>query len=420
MEIVKIEYAAWIGIDWGSETHAVCLQVEGSDRLEFCTLEQKADVLHAWFMNLVARFGGRKIAVAIEQSKGAVVNFLLGLDCVHIFKVHPKSLKNYRDALYPSGAKDDPVDAELLVQFTRLHQNKIQPWIPDSEDCRLLMRLVEYRRKTVNKRVRLTNELTQLLKEYFPQALDLAGALDHVMACKFLLKWPTLQKLQKCRPEVVRRFYREQGCRHSELIEKRIEQINNTCPLTTDKAILESSILMVQTIIPQLRMLIDAIARFDERIDEVYRKQPDAEIFSSFPGAGKALAPRLQAAIGSDRDRFKSSQEVAEYSGIAPVTERSGKSQWIHRRFACSRFVKQSFHEFAGQSIEQSEWARAFYDSKKAAGMGHHAALRALAYKWIRIIFRCWKDRVPYDEQKYMDSLKRKCPGWLEAMPCKA
>jgi transposase len=417
MEHEKIEYAAWIGIDWGSEKHAVCLQAENSDRIESCILEQKTDVLHAWFMNLLVRFGGRKIAVAIEQSKGAVVNFLLGLDFVHIFRIHPKSLKNYRDALYPSGAKDDPVDAELIMQFAKFHQDKILPWIPDAADSRLLMRLVEYRRKTVNKRVRLTNELTQLLKEYFPQALDLVGDLDHVMACNFLLQWPTLQKLQKCKPEIIRQFYRKHGCRHSDLIENRLEQIYKGCPLTTDKAILESSVLMVRTIIPQLHMLIDAIARFDERIEEVYHKQPDSEIFSSFPGAGKALAPRLQAAMGSDRDRFKSPQEVAEYSGIAPVVERSGKSQWIHRRFACSRFVKQSFHEFAGQSIAQCEWAKAFYDSKKAGGMEHHAALRALAYKWIRIIFRCWHDQVPYDEEKYLQGLRRKCPSWLEFMP---
>jgi len=417
MEHEKIEYAAWVGIDWGSEKHAICLQVEGCNRREFFSLEQKADVLHGWFMNLQTGFGGRKIAVAIEQSKGAVVNFLLGLDFVHIFRIHPKSLKNYRDALYPSGAKDDPVDAELLVQFTRLHQTKIQPWIPDAEDYRLLMRLVEYRRKCVNKRVRLTNELTQLLKEYYPQALDLAGALDHKMACNFLLKWPTLQKLQKCKPEVVRRFYEEHGCRRSDVIEERIEQIYQSRPLTTDKAVLESSTLILQTIVPQLHLLIEAIARFDEKIQEAYGKLPDAEIFSSFPGAGKALAPRLLAAMGSDRDRFKSSQEVAEYSGIAPVTERSGKSQWIHRRFACSRFVKQSFHEFAGESIVHCAWAKAFYDSKKAIGMEHHAALRSLAYKWIRIIYKCWHDQIPYDENKYLYSLRRKCPIWLELLP---
>jgi len=142
--------------------------------------------LHGWFRNLLARFGGRKVAVAIEQSRGAVIHFLLDLDFVHVFRIHPKSLKNYRDALHPSGAKDDPTDAQLLLQSVTLHQDKIKPWVPDEPEIRLLIRLVEFRRKIVGKRVRLTNELTQLLKDYFPQALDWAGEIEKTMACDFL------------------------------------------------------------------------------------------------------------------------------------------------------------------------------------------------------------------------------------------
>lgn len=417
MEPNKVDYAAWIGMDWGSEQHAVCLRATDGSRLESCSLEQKPESLHAWIVNLQARFSGRKVAVAIEQSKGAVINFLLGLDFVHIYRVHPMSLKNYRKALYPSGAKDDPTDAELILEFARHHQDKIRPWVPDAVDSRLLLRLVEGRRKAVNKRVRLTNELTQLLKEYFPQAVDWAGELKHAMACDFLLQWPTLQKLQKSKHGTVRKFYRVHGSRDSDLIDRRIEEIRTALPLTTDKAIIESSVLMMETIIPQLRTLIEAVARFDERIKAVYQKQPDVELFGSLPGAGPALEPRLLAVLGTDRDRFSCAQEVAEYSGIAPVTERSGKTQWVHRRLACSRFVKQSFHEYAGQTVSYCTWAGAFYESKRATGMGHHAALRALAYKWIRIIYRCWKDHVAYDEKKYMESLKRRQPAWLTFLP---
>lgn len=417
MKREQADYAVWIGIDWGSEQHAVSLQTAESSQLEQYVLEQKPESLHAWFLSLRARFGGRKVAVAIEQSKGAVINFLLGLDFVHVFRVHPNSLKNYRKALYPSGAKDDPTDADLLVQFVRFHQDRIRPWVPDDVDSRLLLRLVEGRRKVVNKRVRVTNELTQVLKEYFPQALQWAGDLDRVMACDFLRRWPTLQKLQKSRSEVVRQFYRDHGCRSSELIDHRIEEIRSACCLTSDIAVIESSVMMLKSIVPQLRVLIAAVDAFDDAIAEVYRKQPDSEIFSSFPGAGKILAPRLQAAMGADRNRFDDAQQVSEYSGIAPVTERSGKTSWVHRRLACSKFVKQSFHEFAGQSIQQCAWARAYYDSKRAHEMGHHAAVRALAYKWIRIIFRCWKNHVPYDEQKYTQSLKQRQPAWLAFLP---
>jgi transposase len=417
MEPGKSDYAAWIGLDWGSEKHSICLQPADSGPVECYTLEQKPAALHGWFMNLIARFGGRKVAIGIEQTRGAVIHFLLGLDCVHIFPIHPKSLKNYRDAIYPSGAKDDPVDAELLLQFLTLHQDRIKPWIPDKPEVRLLLRLVEFRRKIVGKRVRLTNELTQLLKEYFPAALDCAGDLDTVMACDFLSKWPTLEKLQKSRPETIRRFYREHNARRADLIEDRLKQIRSTLPLTTDAPVIEPSVFMVQGIVPQLHSVIDAVTQFDRRIKEVFLKHPDAQIFSSFPGAGAALAPRLLAAMGSDRSRFNSSQEVAGYSGIAPVTERSGKSKWVHRRFACSQFVKQSFHEFAAQSILYCNWARAYYDQKKSDGKKHHAAVRALAYRWIRIMYRCWKDRIPYDEDKYVKSLRQRKPVWLQSLP---
>jgi transposase len=385
--------------------------------VERCTLEQKPEALHDWFMNLFARFPGRKVALAIEQTRGAVIHFLLGFDFVHIFRIHPKSLKNYREALYPSGAKDDPTDAELLLQFLMLHHHRLKPWIPDEPEIRLLLRLVEFRRKVVGKRVRLTNELTQLLKEYFPGALDWAGELDKALACNFLSKWPTLEKLQKSKPETIRKFYQEHGSRRSDVIANRLKQIRSAIALTKDEPVIQSSVYMVETIVPQLRSLIDAVAQFDESIKGICQKHPDSEIFSSLPGAGPALAPRLLASMGSDRNRFNSSLEVAEYSGIAPVTERSGKSKWVHRRLACSQFIKQGFHEFAGQSIKYCAWARAYYDHKRAGGKGHHAAIRALAYRWIRIIYRCWKDRVPYKEQTYMESLRQKRPSWLASLP---
>ena len=167
-------------------------------------------------------------------------------------------------------------------------------------------------------------------------------------------------------------------------------------------------------------MCLDRVRTRAERnlvIEDRFEKHADAKIFSSFPGAGAALAPRLLAAMGSDRSRFASSLEVAEYAGIAPVTERSGKKTWVHRRFACARFVKQSFHEFAAESIRFCDWARCYYDKKRKEGKSHHSAIRALAYRWIRIIYRCWKDCIPYEDGKYMRSLRQRKPDWLQSSP---
>lgn len=413
----KADYAAWIGLDWGSEKHALALQAADSNQVERCTLNQTPEALHDWFFKLLARFPGQKVAIAIEQSKGAVIHFLLAFDFVHIFPINPKSLKNYREALYPSGAKDDPVDGELLLRFLRGHSDRLKPWVPDDPDSRALLKLVEFRRKTVNGRTSLTNKLSQILKEYFPQALDWAGELDTVMACDFLTKWPTLEKLQKTKPEKIRKFYTEHGSRSLQLIDKRLNEISSALPLTKDPAVISTSVIMVLTIVDQLRPLFDSIRTLDGEIAKIFKKHPDFEIFDSLPGAGAALAPRLQTAMGSDRTRFNAPDEVQNYSGISPVTDRSGKTKRVYRRRACSKFVKQSFHEFAGHSLNHCEWTRAYYDMQRVRGKGHHAAVRALAYKWIRIIFRCWKDRVPYNDAKYMESLRRKqapCLAYLK------
>ncbi|HYK88878.1 MAG TPA: transposase [Acidobacteriota bacterium] len=157
-------------------------------------------------------------------------------------------------------------------------------------------------------------------------------------------------------------------------------------------------------------------------VDDPKIEIPDSEKggFQRYFGTWASYARKaacLLVAIGSDRSRFGSSLEVAEYAGIAPVTERSGKKIWVHRRFACARFVKQSFHEFATQSILFCDWARCYYDQKKKEGKSHHSAIRALAYLWIRIIYRCWKDRIPYEEGKYMKALRQRKPDWLQSSP---
>jgi len=404
----EVDYAAFIGLDWGSEKHSVAFQAAGSKEIETYELKQTPEELHGWLIGLRDRFGGRPVAVAIEQTKGAVIHALLGYDFVHVFRINPLSLSSYRKAFSPGGAKDDAPDADLLIEWVKLHRDRIKPWVPDDAETRALQKLVEFRRDVVNQRVAFTNQLTQALREYFPQALDWAADLDREMACDFLSKWPTLEKIKRAKPDTIRAFYRQHGCRSRERIEERLAAIHTARPLTEDPAVIATSVSMVQTTIRVLRPTIESIQRLDREIAQRFHAHPDAEIFDSLPGAGSALAPRLLAAMGSDRSRFESAAEVQKYSGIAPVTQRSGKHKWIHRRFACPKFLRQTFHEFAGQSIKLCTWARGYYDMKRSKGMGHHAAVRALAYKWIRIIFRCWQDRVPYSDEMYLQALRKK------------
>jgi transposase len=397
---------AYIGLDWGDERHSVHLQPTAG-AIEHLELEQKPAVLHEWVAQRQQRFGAGKIVLALEQRKGAVIHALLQYDCFVLYPINPKALARYREAFRTSGAKDDPLDSELLLDLVIRHRDKLRAWVPDTVESRKLQALCEQRRKLVNQRVALTNRLTSLLKQYFPQALEWVGDLASLQACDFLTQWPTLAAVQRARPNTIRQFYRAHNCRKADVIAARLAAIAGARPLTTDAAVVEPLSLSVQIYATQLRTLVAAIQTFDERIADVFAAHADHDIFTSFPGAGDVCAPRLAAAFGTDRSRWESAAELQAHSGIAPVTERSGKSVWVHHRLACPKFVKQTFHEFADQSIRFSRWARAYYDQQRGRGNDHHAALRALAYKWMRILFRCWKDRRPYDEAQYIDALCR-------------
>jgi transposase len=227
----------------------------------------------------------------------------------------------------------------------------------------------------------------------------------------FLERWPTLQSAQRAREETLVDFFRAHNVRSQSAIDRRLEAVHSEQPLTSDAAVLGPAKLLVETLLPQLRAACAAIERFDAEIASLCAELPDYELFRALPGAGPALAPRLLVAFGERRQRFPNAAALQKYAGVAPVTERSGNKSWVHWRWSCPTFLRQSFIEWVGQTVPRSFWAQAFYNSCRARGMKHQAALRALAFKWIRILHRCWTDRIAYDESRYRLALqKRQAP----------
>lgn len=144
------------------------------------------------------------------------------------------------------------------------------------------------------------------------------------------------------------------------------------------------------------------------RIAEVFAARPRAQLVAALPGAGPALAPRLLVAFGDILERYPDASARQKYGGVAPVREKSGQKSWAHWRWAAPKFLRQSLVEWAGQTVVHGDWAHAYYHQQRRAGKAHHAVLRALAFKWIRILWRCWHDQKPYDEQIYLAALRRK------------
>jgi transposase len=403
------DYAAFVGMDWGDEKHALSLCAAGSTALERTTLEQTPEALAAWANALRTRFPNRKVAVALEQARGALLAGLSQYEHIVLFPVNPKSLARFREALHPSRSKDDPVDGDLLVELLVKHRDHLRPWQPDTVATRQLALLNEQRRHFVDHRTAFSNELLSHLKAIFPQALKLLGAdLASPMATDFLKKWPTLQALQKAQAADVRQFYYGHNSRSKERMTERLELIKTAVALTTDPALLGAHSLAIQTLAAQLATLRRSLDQYDQEIAELFEAHPDAPIFQSLPGAGAVLGPRLLTSLGTDRSRFPEAVAVSCYTGIAPVTERSGKSQyWVHLRWSCPKFVRQSWHEFANSSRRFSAWAGAAYEEFRKK-MDHHEAIRKLAYKWQRIVWRMWQKRQPYDEGRYLAILQKR------------
>jgi transposase len=427
----QTQYAAYIGIDWADRKHDIHLVDVATGQREDYTIGSAPDAIAAWVEGLRKRYGNDSLAVCLEQKRGPLIYALCQYDNWVLYPINPRTVANYRKAFQPSRAKSDPVDARILVELLQKHGDKIPVWQPECADIRALRQWVESRRMLVQEKVRLTNRITAALKNYYPQVLDWFEDKDTQVFCAFVERYPELKAAQAATAEDLTTFFRNhQVIRHS-AITRRIEQIATAgIPLTEDPGIVEPMQWLVATLMTQLKALLLSLVDLNAKIETVFAAQPDAEFFAALPGAGEHLAPRLLVAFGADRSRFNSAQELLRYVGIAPVKESSGKKNWVHwqaspeggfpsvgnwrdglARFSCDRPL------WSGQIrvgiivlghkpiIECSETRETLIQQQC---VGEASRRESLAFKWVRILFRCWKNREAYDEARYVAALQRK------------
>jgi transposase len=404
----NIVEAAYIGIDWADRKHDICLIDVQTQTQEFCIIEHRPEKIDQWVESLRKRYGGRRVAICTEQKRGPLIYALCKYDFLVLFPVNPRTVAKYRQAFKPSRAKDDPTDAALLAELLCKHRDRLHPWEPQSTQMRTLAQLVESRRVLVGDKVRLSNRITASLKNFYPQVLEWFEDKDTQVFCDFILEYPTLKAAQAASADELTQFFHQHKVTRKSAITRRLGQIEEGMALTEDESVIQTMTLLVKAWIQQLKILLHSIQAFDLDIEKIFAAHPDATLFASLPGAGPHLAPRLLVAFGDDRERYHSAQEILRYTGIAPVKEKSGKKEWIHWRWSCPTFLRQTFVEWASQSRNFSFWASEFYDQQRQIGKPHQVAIRALAFKWIRILYRCWKEHKPYDEVMYLMALKKK------------
>lgn len=372
------------------------------------TIATSPEALWEWLAQLRQEHPDTRVAICLEQPAVHLLPFLETYNWITLYPINPLTLLKFREAFVTSRAKDDAKDALYLAELLLAHPDKLKAWAPQDAPTRALQQLVFHRRSVIDERTGLTNRLQALLKQYFPQALVLCGEdLWRPLATRFLLKWPSLGAIKKLKPETLTQFYHLNGSRSAKLLEQRLALVDKAVPVTDETSLIQSFVLRVQLICRELQLVVKTIKHYDHQIAAGFAQHPDREIFASLPGAGPVLAPRLLATMGSDRERFGSAQNLQRYTGIAPVTKQSGGKRYIHRRYLCPKYHRQSFHEYAKESVLWCRWAAACYLDQRTKGKPHHTAVRALAYKWQRIIFRCWLSGKPYNDQTYEEALRK-------------
>lgn len=402
------QFAAHIGLDWADDKHDFCLRGISSQEIEYGKFQHTPALIDEWAIGLKDRFNHQPIAICLELKSGPIVSCLLKYDFLTLFFVVPGALAKYRGIFSQSGAKDDPTDAFLQLDYMTKHFSDLREVKLDQANTRTLDQLTHHRKAFVNEKVKVVSRITAGLKAYYPLALDIFNDLDTIVFCDFIERWPNLSKLKGARQATLKTFFKSHRSGRDDLMNRRFELIHTAISLTDDLAIIDPYQQYLLGLVNLLKSHLETIKGYDTKIASIFEQHEDFDIFTSFPGAGPHLAPRLLAAFGSDRSVFSSAEEVQKCSGVAPVVVRSGKKLWVHWRFKCPKFSRQTFVECANQSIRQSFWAKEFYDNCRAKGKSHQATIRALAYKWIRIMYRCWKDHKTYNEATYLFALKER------------
>jgi len=270
--------AAYIGIDWADQKHDVVLRSASQpNKVEHRIIEHKLEALMEWVGQLQQRFGGQgKILVCLEQSRGALIYHLMGYEFFELYPVNPLQLARYRETFSPGGAKDDRADAELLCELLYCHRDRLRAWKADSELTRKLVFFTEGRREAVDQRARLSQAIKSQLKVYFPLALELLNNdTTTALAADLLLRWSSLEALQKQSAHTLRKFFYGHNCRGEAKMLQRLQLVQEAQPLTQDAAVIEPAALRIQMLACQLKHLLPDIARYDKKIAELFAVHPD-------------------------------------------------------------------------------------------------------------------------------------------------
>ncbi len=381
------------GLDWASRTHAVCVIDERGAVCKQWEVAHDADGLRALLRQL------RELAVqhiAIERPSGLLVDALVeaGLEVVPI---HPNAVKASRPRYRSHGGKSDASDAYLLADLLRTDGHRFKPMAAQSDAIRALRALVRGRDDLVATRVQLANQLRSLLQSYWAGAAEVFADVDSPIALAFIQRYPTPESAARLGPKRLAAFCAQHAYCGRRSAEELLQRLRSAPTAGLGELESDAKGELTASLARTLSTLVEQIKLLSARIEHHVADSEDGRLLMSFPRAGRICAAQLLAEIGSVRERFDSDEHLAAEAGVAPVTYASGKHKSVVFRWACNHRLRRALTCLADNSRHASQWAAQLYAKARDRGCDHPHAVRILARAWLRVIWRAWIDRKPYD-----------------------
>jgi transposase len=390
------EAVFFTGIDWAAETHAVCVMDPAGKIVAQFTICHSADGI-AGLLRRLARYGDPAgMQVAIERPNGRLVDLLL--EAGHpVVPVKPNAIKAWRDGEVLSGAKSDAGDAAVIAEYLRLRQHKLTVAVPYSGQTRALRTVVRTRGDLVDARVAATNQLAALLEAHWPGAAAVFADVESPISLAFLSRYPTPASACHLGEKRMAAFCVKHGYSGRRTAAELLERLRGAPSGATSEALTEALHDAVLALAAVLAALNASVKALDRSAAAHLGEHPDGAIFTSLPRSGQINAAQMLAEWGDCRQAYAGPDSVAALAGCTPVTRESGKHRAVSFRWACNKRFRAAVTTFAGNSRHASPWAAQIYAGAIASGKDHPHAVRILARAWIRVIYRCWLDEVPYD-----------------------
>ena len=386
----------FVGIDWASEEHAVCAIDETARVVWRSKVSHTADGLAGLRRDLGRLAPASEIRVAIERPTGLLVDTLVDAGFV-VVPLHPNAVKASRPRYSAAQGKTDVGDA--FADILRTDGHRLRALVPLSDETKALRALVRTRDDLVDQRIALANQLRALLESFWAGAAAIFADVDSPIALAFLTRYPTPQSAAHLGDKRLAAFLARHAYCGRRPAGELLARLRTAPAGLTGDAESEAKGELVRALVAVLEPLVVQIATLSAAIEHAVEAHPDGAVVMSFPRAGRVNAAQILAELGDDRTRFTSPDHLAAEAGAAPVTHESGKHRGVAFRWACNKRLRKAVICWADNSRHSSAWAAAFYRAARGRGCDHPHAVRILARAWLRVLWRAWQDRKPYDER---------------------